>query len=306
MCGTAAISRALADHGFAVTAADELLFPTLHAKARLLPVMDKQFQEIGATYLQTLARLNAARPEQGFFWREYGSLGSPVNGREPRLYFTADNAGRIDAVRRKIRRWSKAGLPDSARDLLLHDLILAANRVANIAGTYGYFRSTWSGSSLSRLELRPTPKPPRSARHRVVQGKVEELAAVIEADGCYLDPPYTKRQYGGNYHIPETLARQDDPDPVGDGGLRDWYPQSSKFCLRREAPEAMRETIKLLDVPWIFISYSEDGQILASDLRDLLSEFGKVRRTDLQIPRFRSNAGAAEGFVTEHLYVLEK
>lgn len=306
MCGTASMSRALADQGFAVTAADELLFPVLHAKARLKPVTDRKFRAIGMTYAGALAFLNVLEPEPGFFWREYGALGSPANGRAPRLYFTADNAGRIDAIRRAIRQWSAGGLGADARDLLLHDLILATNRVANIAGTYGYFRATWSAASSVRLELRPTPTPPRDPRHQVMQGKVERLAGRIDADACYLDPPYTKRQYAGNYHIPETIAQQDEPNAVGDGGLRDWYEQSSRFCFKRSASDAMRETIKRLELPWIFVSYSEDGQIAPTDLRELLAEFGSVERRDVQIPRFRSNGAAAAGVVTEHLYVLEK
>ena len=89
-------------------------------------------------------------------------------------------------------------------DLLLHDLILAVNRVANIAGTYGYDRSTWNKQALRSIELLPSEFPATRTDHAVLQSPVELLAERINADLCYLDPPYTKRQYAGNYHVLET------------------------------------------------------------------------------------------------------
>ena len=306
MCGTAAVSLGLAAAGYRVTAADALRFPVLHARARLLYTSELDFSPAMASYASAIDALNRLPPAQGYFWREFGDAGQPANGRQPRGYFTADNAARIDAVRAQIAAWSAAGMTDQARDLLLHDLILAANDVANIAGTYGYFRATWSTASLKPLQLRATAMGTHSGQHQVMQGNVEDIASSLDVDACYLDPPYTKRQYAGNYHILETLALGDEPVAVGDGGLRDWYPQSSNFCLRRRAAEAFRETLKRLETQWIFISYSEDGQVPANNLMDLLSEFGRVRRVVLDIPRFRSNDRTASSPVEEHLYVLEK
>jgi adenine-specific DNA-methyltransferase len=99
-------------------------------------------------------------------------------------------------------------------------LILATNDVANISGTYNYFHSSLSRASLKNLEMtRSVVCPPRN--HQVVHGSVFETLANLKVDLLYLDPPYTKRQYAGNYHILETIAMDDEPSPVGDGGLRE-------------------------------------------------------------------------------------
>ena len=100
----------------------------------------------------------------------------------------------------------------------------------------------------------------------MLQGPVEELAPTLKTDAVYLDPPYTKRQYAGNYHVLETLACEDEPVAAGDGGLRPWTDQASDFCYRRSAGQAFRETLKRLDVPHVFISYSEDGQVGEDEL----------------------------------------
>jgi adenine-specific DNA-methyltransferase len=306
MCGTGAMSEAFARAGYRVIAGDELRFPTLHAKARLSDGRGG-FAAIDTTYEQVLANLNDLEPVEGIFFQEYSPGGGPSNGARPRGYFTPDNAKRIDAIRRGIRRLRHEGLPDLSSDLLLHDLILAANRVANIAGTYGYYRSSWSPASLAPLALGvSTVNPTSGNQHRVVQGKAADTVAAADVQALYLDPPYTKRQYGGNYHILETIAQEDEPTPIGEGGLRDWSAQASDFCYRRRAAAAFSSILDNCSARWVFISYSEDGHLTDYEMAALLAKYGVVQRYDQPLERFRSNARVArQGNVREHLYVVE-
>jgi len=307
MCGTATMSEAFADRGLNVVASDQLKFPILHAKARLQSAHKYDFSKVAISYEDALQQLNDLETINGFFWKEYSAQGLPVNGAKPRKYFTGENASKIDAIRAKIIQWRSIGLNDDACDLLLHDLILAVNDVANIAGTYGYYRSSWNNSSLKPLELKASKRVSYSNLHTVLQGKVEDTASKLNIDACYLDPPYTKRQYAGNYHILETLAQEDMPTPAGEGGLRDWSPQASDYCYKRHVRSAFHKTIKQLDARWIFLSYSEDGHIPENELLDLLSEYGNVERLEMPLERYRSNSKVNKnGHVQEHLYVLEK
>ena len=305
MCGTGSVSSALAQFGYAVTASDELGFPVLHAKARLLHSAPYSFNPVARDYEDAIRRLNGLQPTRDYFWREYSDEGEPTNGCKPRKYFTGANAAKIDAIRAQILAWRKSGLMQDAADLLLHDLIMAVNDVANIAGTYGYYRSTWNSASLIPLVLTMSPQV-KAGPHRVQQGRLEDIADGLVGDACYLDPPYTKRQYGGNYHILETLAQEDIPEPVGEGGLRDWYPKSSDFCSKRRVRLAMHESIKRLKVATIFLSYSEDGLIGPEEMVEILSLYGELDRRHLPIGRFRSNGRVKAGDVHEHLYVLRR
>ncbi len=306
MCGTATVAAAFATAGYEVVAADELTFPVTHARSRLLIETSPEFAALGG-YAEALRLLNEAELVEGFFFQEYSDLGSPRNGSKPRRYFTGDNARRIDAIRELLRHWEeKRILSPLEKGLLRHDLILAVNRVANIAGTYGYYRSSWNRASLQPLRLQPSDFSGRrtNGRHIVYQGKVEDVIAGLECDLVYLDPPYTKRQYAGNYHILETLAVGDEFEPVGEGGLRDWYANYSAFCSKRHALGAFRAVLARNCARWVLISYSEDGVVPAEPLMELLTEFGSVSRQDMAVPRFRSNGGRS-ATVTEHLYCLE-
>jgi adenine-specific DNA-methyltransferase len=309
MCGTGAVSEAFARSGQVVVASDVLKFPTLHAKARLQ--FDKPFDFTMIEhegYRSAINELNGLAPIKGFFWREYSADGCPDNGVNPRRYFTGENAGRIDAIRKKLTEWRINGLSEDAIDLLLHDLILATNRVANITGTYGYFRSDWNRECLHSIQLIQSNMIPCKASHTVFNGRAEDLAHEINTcDACYFDPPYTKRQYGGNYHILETIAQEDMPIPAGQGGLRNWKEKASDFCYRKKAPAAFNNLLSLVQVPLVFISYSSDGQVSPEELKSILGKFGTVTRKTVPFTRFDSNGrGGKKQPLEEHLYILDR
>lgn len=305
MCGTASISAALAEANYNVLASDALTFPVIHARVRLLVKKEPAFHALGG-YREALHYLENLAPREGYFHKEFGAGGVPSQRSEPRLYFSAENAGKIDAIREEIRRLYVGGeISDLEHNVLLHNLILGVNRVANISGTYGYFRSSLSSGARRPLVLEPIEFVDTPGSHQVAQGDVEELAPRLKADAVYLDPPYTKRQYAGNYHILETIAREDAPDAVGDGGLRPWQDQASNFCYKRYAGDAFRQTISGLQTDHVFVSYSEDGQVSEDELQSILEEYGSVSKIQCSYPRYRSNSKVKDGEVSEHLYHLE-
>lgn len=305
MCGTASVSMALARAGYSVTAADALTFPVVHARTRLLAKQAPAFKALGG-YGEALEWMSSTAPVKGYFFKEFGEAGQPANGRTPRLYFSADNAAHIDGIRKGILELAGAGQIDEVEhSVLLHHLILATNKVANISGTYGYFRRTLSGPALRPLTFDPLEFESTPGDHTVLHGPVEDLASTLKTDAVYLDPPYTKRQYAGNYHVLETLAREDEPVAAGDGGLRPWMEQASDFCYRRSAGQAFRETLKRLSAKHVFISYSEDGQVQEDELFSILSDFGTVTLHEQPHVRYRSNDRVKDGSVLERLYHVE-
>ena len=306
MCGTATVSAELAVRGFRVIASDQLKFPVLHAQARLLHNGSTNFGPAGSAYEDYIETLNGLRSVKALFWQEYSDEGTPINGSRPRKYLTGPNAARVDSIRLEIKKWREDGLHSRAADLLLHDLILAINRVANIAGTYGFYRSSWNLDSLNQIRLQPTKIISHRYAHEVYHARADEVLARVAADAVYLDPPYTQRQYAGNYHIPETIAREDDPEPVGEGGLRNWSALASDFCYRRRTSSAFKRILDSTNARWIFISYSEDAHLPSAELIDLLGAYGRVELREKPLERFRSNSKVArEGQVREHLYILE-
>lgn len=306
MCGTAAMSVGLRDAGYKVIASDILTFASQHATVRLCLNAAPSFNGVNSSYQEALDKLSSADPLKGLFFNEYSPGGSPAALVPPRKYLTEENAGRVDAILAQLDSW-RPMLTPVEDSLLRHDLVLAVNRVANIAGTYGHFRSTFGPSALKALELRPTQFDANSEIDNIVmQGSIESLAPQISADACYLDPPYMKRQYAANYHLLETIARGDTPVPVGISGLRDWWDQYSDFCSKRKIEKAFARTIEGMNCKKFFISYSEDGLMSQSQMMEIFSKFGTVELREFRYKRFKSNAGGSGGFLNEQLYIVTK
>lgn len=305
MCGTASVSAALRDAGYRVVAADQMTFAYFHAVVRLKLRRTPPFKGLGQPYDAVLQELNSLKPWRGPIYREYGDGGQPRNKAAPRKYLSAGNAGRVDAIVRRIARWEQDDrLTPAERALLKHDLVLAVNRVANIAGTYGHYRSSWTNGSLAGLALAPSTFGSGRTDHSVLHGRVEDLAASIEADLCYLDPPYTKRQYAANYHLIETIARGDAPEAVGVSGLRPWRDQYSDFCSKVRIRDAFAEVFTNMKCRRFAISYSEDGLLTKDQMLEFLRGFGRVTSHEWVVPRFRSNQSLLGKHLSEFLFVL--
>ena len=182
MCGTASVSLALARAGYSVTAADALTFPVIHARTRLFAKQAPAFKALGG-YDKALEWMRSASPVEGYFFREFGEAGRPANGRAPRLYFSATNAAHIDGIRDGIRKLAASGvITEIEHTVLLHHLILATNKVANISGTYGYFLRKLCQPALQPLTFDPIEFEWTPGHHAVLQGPVEEFAALIRTD----------------------------------------------------------------------------------------------------------------------------
>lgn len=309
MCGTASVAAALREHGYRVVASDLMTFSVLHARVRLKLARAPRFGKLGlGSYPEVLAALNELPSQPGFFHRECSPEGEPEAGCKPRQYLSAANAGRLDSILAALAGFEREGLlSENAASLLRHDAVLATNRAANIAGTYGHYWSKWTKAALLPLELRPTAFSAASRTdHVVTQGRAEDVAPTVTADLCYLDPPYTKRQYAANYHLIETVARGDEPEAIGVSGLRPWRDQYSDFCSKLRLRDAFTAVIEGVDSPKVLISYSEDGLVPRDEMLDFLSDFGHVSCERISFPRFRSNQSPLPQELTEFAFLIDR
>ena len=252
--------------------------------------------------------MNSITPKNGFFHKEFSPKGTPSNGGEARKYFSSPNASKIDAIREQINQWIDANqISELEQSLLKHDLIMAVNEVANISGTYGHYLSELSKSSLADITLKPTEFTKLDTNgHSVMLGYAEDLAQEINADLCYIDPPYMKRQYAANYHILETIARGDFPDAIGKSGLRDWWDQHSKLCTKTKGIQTFEKILSEMNCSKFLISYSEDGLFSLDQLVTCFEQFGTVEVEKIDYNRFRSNESDLPKKLKEYLISIVK
>lgn len=305
--GTGIVSKKAAACGWTILANDHLRCAAIMTKAQLATQRSCRFTHSGG-YEAVMRELNALPGVEGFIWREYSPSRKSRSG-HARYYFTPDNGTRIDAIRGRIGDWKKAGgISAEEEAVLIADLLAAANRVANIAGTYGCFLKPWQLNA-----LRPLTIVCRRLMRNYVRAEVHCADAksiqTLPSDVAYLDPPYTKRQHAAYYHILETIALGDEPEVDGVTGLRPWRDRTSDFCYRSRAKAALRETVGRLSCGRMLVSYSSDGHLDEEDIIEVLGEIGKVMSHPARaVPRYCSNGkpGCSSLTVRELLFEVQR
>jgi len=326
MCGTATVSIELRRKNFRVIANDLMTYSYHHAVTGLKLSEEPSF--IGAQefiseilrdnkscqfddsgYGRMLSALSDVDAIKGYFWNEFSSDGVPRNTERPRNYFSPNNAEKIDGIRQSISYLYKSRkITEEEYSLLQHDLIMAANDIANIAGTYGHYLANLGGRAKDDLSLKKSQLFLKNDKddHTVLRGYAEDVSGDISCDLCYIDPPYMKRQYAANYHILETLARGDEPEAIGVSGLRPWRDQYSNFCTKTKIRDSFKKIFSDMNCPQFLISYSEDGLLTVEDFEKLLKPFGTLTIDEFSHKRFKSNKSQLKSSLTEYLIHIEK
>jgi adenine-specific DNA-methyltransferase len=323
MAGTGLFSLALRENGFQVSAVDVMTYSFHHLNVHLYLGEAPAFKGIkkindiekfkvqnlfGSSNYETLLNyLNNLKPIKGYFYKEFSPEGKPSNTKKPRKYFTSKNAAKIDVIRKEIKGLKdKKIINEFEHSLLLHDLIMAANDIANIAGTYGHYLSKFVKRAEDPILLYASTFSNKGnlEGHKVFRGYAEDVAIKLTGDVCYIDPPYIKRQYAANYHVLETLAREDEPEAIGDSGLRPWRDQYSNFCSKVKIRGSFDKILTKINCNDFLISYSEDGLLPIDDLISFLSNYGKVLKKDIKYKRFKSRTDVLKKEATLNEYLI--
>jgi adenine-specific DNA-methyltransferase len=312
--GTAAVGRALKGAGWRVASSDLMTYSYVFQRAYVVSQRSPSFAALRAgdpelrralrspAFRTSIAGKGALGEVSEYLARwidaERGFIGSHFAPAGGRMYFTQENADRIDAIRRRLHEWRTSGLiQDDAYYVLLAALIEGADRVANTAGVYAAYIKRWQSNAKRALVLRPEI-PQRGARgstaHRADATVVAASTGDVEL--IYIDPPYNSRQYAGYYHVPEVIARgwfETIPVLRGKTGLVDGSDQQSDWCSARKAGSALSALLAGTGAHHALVSYNSEGLLSERDLRDVLASAarnGAVKRFSRGYRRYRSDS----------------
>ena len=272
--------------GFSVLANDWQKYSATLTEAQLYFNAQPSFSGLNGT--NPLAVLNDLPGERGRFAQYYGA------GDSERLYFSKENARKIDACRNQIEAWHSNGSIDSAEQSWLTSCLLqATDRVANTASIYGAYLKKLKRSATKPLTLQPlAPGTGSVTGHTVSNGDILDLKLDKPAAVLYLDPPYNQRQYSANYHILETIAAWDLHrfEPRGITGLRPGNELQSPFCRSTTAAESMRTVLAQIPSQQVVLSYNSDGILSLQELESMLQNFYPHTETHkIEYPRFKAD-----------------
>lgn len=257
--------------------------------------------------------------EGGFIERLYAPADDDDIRPGERVFYTRDNARRLDLFSRLIRE-----ADEDLRPFLLGPLLSASSIHANTAGVFkGFYKDSGTGvgkfggragDALSRIKGTISLRPPVLSRHRgsfqALQHDANDLPAVIkeEVDLAYLDPPYNQHPYGSNYFMLNLLVDYREPADVSrvSGIPADW--RRSGYNVRRRAEALLRDLVCRIPARFLVVSFNDEGFVSPQSMLAMLSEVGSVEefRTTYNTYRGSRNLANRSLHVTEHLYLVDR
>ncbi len=230
--------------------------------------------------------------------------------RKERLFYTRENALRIDRIRNYIAENYGSGDEKSiqAGYLLTGMLLYQAATHTNTSGVFKAYHKGFGGHGkdalgriLKPITLEVPPLIDSACRARIFMEDANVLAESGKAGGAsiaYLDPPYNQHQYGSNYHLLNTIARWDRvPAPLetgNDGRLlekaairKDWINTRSLYCCRKKAPDSFRQLLESIDAKSVIVSYSTDGIIPFEEMKEICASRGRLTVKTNEYTKYR-------------------
>lgn len=284
---------------------------------RVITEMNKDIAEnkhVGATAATTAS--------VGYITRHY----SPFETNE-RMFFTVENARRIDYMRNKLESsrttpstattatTAAAAMTDDEYKFILASIILSADAVSNVPAVYGCFLKKFKAPAMKNLVLFPihtitTRANPGSMTYNCDVLDPAFLSGIV-ADMVYLDPPYNHRQYSKNYFPLNIIAKTPEQLTIeaplkGKTGIPvDCF--ISPFCRKGKPVEAAFETLfRELKTKWIFLSYSSESIVTKEKMLELMGKYGDVEVVEQDYKRFKSFEYNEDKPILEYLFCLKK
>ncbi len=210
-------------------------------------------------------------PQENYFvYKNYSPKGN-------RMYFTEENAIKIDGIRIELEEIYKEGILDEKEYLfLLASLIESVPKISNTSGTYQAFFKFWESRSLKSFNLEPlnifTSNNVTLSNNKVFNNNTNKLVREISGDIAYIDPPYTITQYTNSYHVLETIARYDYPEIFGKTGRR-LKRELSGYSNKQKALHEFEDLFRQIQFKHIMISYSNQSIVPLDELIKLIKLF---------------------------------
>ena len=309
--GTAIVGQYFKNKGYSIISNDIQYFSYVLAKVLVENNNELTFDKLKEININNpFDYLNKLKGRKGFIYHNY-CLEGTQDKEFQRIYFSNENAKRIDAMRMKISSWNKKGLlQEKEYYYLIASLVEASDKVADTASVYEAFLKTVKLSATKEIKIEPLKLNvvDKKASYFACNEDASYLINHISGDVLYLDPPYNSRKYDTNYHILETIALYDHPHIKGKTGVRTEEIKKSKFCSKKEASSALEDIVSKAKFDYILLSYNDEGIISLEEIKNIFSKYGEYSCYEKKHRRFKADSkrNYTKDYTIEYIHCLKK
>jgi len=316
--GSGVVSRFLKAHASYLVSNDIEDYAAVTARCYLSNRSSVDLAAISRAVADLNARVATEPFPPGFIEEMYAPRDEARITKEDRVFYTRNNARRLDNYRRLID-----SVPCDMRDMLLGPLISEASIHANTAGVFkGFYKNRhthigqFGGSGrdalvriMGEIRLEPPVLSNFECDYEVLQDDANAAAGRVKnLDLAYIDPPYNQHPYGSNYFMLNLLVRYQRPTQVSpvSGIPTDW--RRSGYNVRTKSLPLLREFLSTIDAPFLLVSFNNEGFIPPDKMRAMLSDIGSLDVFETQYNAFRGsrNFNHRSVHVTEQLFLVER
>ena len=316
--GSGIVSRYLKAHASTLTSNDIEDYAAVVGRCYLRNRSTVDLRAISEMVDEMNRRVEDESLPQGFIEELYAPRDESGITREDRVFYTRDNARRLDGYRQMIDT-----APEDVRELLLGPLLSRASVHSNTAGVFkgfyknretkiGQFGGTGS-DALVRIKGKIVLEPPvlswYECDYEVLQEDANSAARRVgDLDLAYIDPPYNQHPYGSNYFMLNLLVTYQRPERISrvSGIPVGW--RRSGYNVRARSLLLMRDLLHSLDARFLLVSFNNEGFITTEEMHGLLREIGSVEVMETPYNAFRGsrNFNNRPIHVTEQLFLVER
>lgn len=300
-CGTGAVADAFKNK-YNLIINDNLEWSVVYANGKINSSKCK-FEKLGFDPIEYFNSSNQV--EYGFIYNNYSPGGSE------RMYFTAENGARIDYFRKTIEYWKESNLlTEDEYYYLLACLIESVSDVSNTAGVYGAYLKKWDNRAKKAIIFDTVDSKKVSPKSLTsFNDKIENIIEDVKCDILYLDPPYTQNQYGTQYHLLETLVKDDSPSISKITGSRSTSPMRSDWSKEYKVNILFDKILEKTKAKYIVFSYSTDGLMSKDFIEASMKRYGKAETYECRKISYKKyNNWKSKKFKEhfEYLFYIEK
>lgn len=316
--GSGVVARLLKQYSSVVVANDLEGYSGVINNCYLTNRRDVPLEDLRALVNELNSKVEGAGFPEGFIRRLYAPRDSSAIEAGERVFYTPENARRIDNYRQMI-----AGQDEALQPFLLAPLLSQASIHTNTAGVFkGFYKDSETGKGkfggtgehaleriCGQIELALPVLSNFESDKVVLSMDVREAVKQVEdLDLVYLDPPYNQHPYGSNYFMLNLINDYEEPKSISQvSGIPDNW-NRSPLNKKPQAAGVMRELLESVSAKFVLVSYNSEGFISPSEMREMLNEFGSTEEVQIQYNTYRGsrNLSARDKYVTEHLYLVRK
>ena len=239
--------------------------------------------------------------------------------KDERVFYTHDNAIRIDTLREAIDKI----VPKSYQKFFIAPLLYEASVHTNTSGVFkGFYKSKetkigkFGGdgeNAIERIKGEITLKKPIFSDYTCDVKIFNEDANVVVKhlqglDITYIDPPYNQHPYSSNYFMLNTILKNKIGNNISKiSGIPDDWNKSS-YNKKSEVLNTFEQLIKDIDSKYLIISYNNEGFISMKDMENMLLKYGEVTTKEIDYVTFRGSRNLKDRnkHTTEYLFILKK